>query len=64
MQDNLTTMFDGRIAALEQMQEQRAQGYQLLLEGYEATSRENTRLFEAKTHDYVDRQTLDTLQKA
>ena len=64
MQDNLTTMFDGRIAALEQMQEQRAQGYQLLLEGYEATSRENTRLFEAKTYDYVDRQTLDTLQKA
>lgn len=27
MQDNLATMFDGRLAALEQMQEQRAQGY-------------------------------------
>ena len=55
MQDNMAIMFDGRISALEQMQEQRAQGYSLLLEGYEATSRETSRLFEAKLYDYVDR---------
>jgi len=36
----------------------------LLLEGYEASAREQIKLFEAKVFDYVDRQTLDTLQKA
>ena len=46
------------------MQEQRASGYQLLLEGYEATARERSKLFEAKVYDYVDRQTLDSLQKS
>ena len=56
-------MFDGRISALEQMQEQRAQGYQLLLEGYENTSKESSKLFEAKVYDYIDRQTLDAMQK-
>ena len=61
MQDNLATMFDGRISTLEQMQEQRAAGYQQLLEGYEATAKETSRLFEAKFYDYIDRQTLDTL---
>ena len=63
MQDNLAIMFDGRIGQLEQMQEQRAQGYQLLLEGYEATARETSKLFEAKVYDYIDRQTLDSMQK-
>ena len=63
-QDNLSTLFEGRIATLEKMQEQRASGYQLLLEGYEATARERSKLFEAKMYDYIDRQTLDSLQKS
>jgi len=54
-QDNLTTMFDQRISTLEQMQEQRASGYEVLLQGYEATAREQSKLFEAKLYDYVDR---------
>lgn len=55
MQDNLAIMFDGRLSSLEQMQEQRASGYQLLLEGYENTAKETAKLFEAKLYDYVDR---------
>ena len=55
MQDNLALMFDNRISTLEQMQEQRASGFRALLEGYESTSKETARLFEAKTNDYIDR---------